>query len=268
MTVHPAALASADVLARIRDAKPLVHSITNYVAMDINANALLAAGASPAMVHAAEEVEEFVGISSALVVNIGTLSPAWVQAMRLAVTAANSRGTPWVLDPVGAGATSYRTVTSRELMHMKPTVIRGNASEILALVADTRSTGGVDATHSTNDAVESARELASALGTVVAMTGAVDFVTDGTRTLSVRNGHAIMTRVTAVGCTASALVGAACAVEKDPLIAATAALTYLGVCGERAAAGMPGPGTFRVRLLDALHALTPDELRAEARIFE
>ena len=266
MTPHPLVLQCADVLDRIRAERPLVHNITNYVAMDISANALLAAGASPAMVHAREEVRDFVAISRALAINIGTLSPTWVDAMHLAATEAATREIPWVLDPVGAGATTYRTHTSESLASRRPTVIRGNASEILALAAGALGTGGVDASHSSHDAVDSARALAGRRGTVVAMTGETDYITDGTRTISVANGHAMMARVTAVGCSATALVAAACAVERDALVAATAALVFLGICGERAAEGEPSPGTFRVRLVDALFEVTPDDIRASARL--
>ncbi len=266
MTPHPLVFTCADVLARLRAERPLVHNITNYVAMDISANALLAAGASPAMVHAREEVREFTAISRALALNIGTLSPAWVEAMHLAADEAVARGIPWVLDPVGVGATTYRTHTSHALMARRPTVIRGNASEILALAAGTAGTGGVDASHASDDVVDVARGLAARTGSVVAMTGSTDYVTDGTRTIAITNGHPLMARVTAVGCTATALTAAACAVEPDALAAAAAALVFLGVCGERAAEGAPGPGTFRVRLIDALADVTPDDLLADARL--
>jgi hydroxyethylthiazole kinase len=252
-------------LQRVRERSPLVQSITNYVSMDVTANALLAVGAAPAMVHAVEEVEEFMGIAHALVVNIGTLSPPWVDAMRLAADRAASLGKPWVLDPVGAGATRYRTETARELAERGPTVVRGNASEILALAGAAQATRGVDSAHASKDAVESARGLARQLGCVVAVTGAVDYVTDGDRTLSVANGDPMMTRVTALGCSATALVGAFLAVSDDALFATTAALAALGVAGEIAARESPGPGTFRWRLLDALYQLDEGAM-AEVRI--
>jgi len=242
-------------LQRLRERVPLVQSITNYVSMDVTANALLAIGAAPAMVHAAEEVEEFVGIAHALVINIGTLSPPWVEAMRLAADRAVALGKPWVLDPVGAGATRYRTDTARELAERRPTIIRGNASEILAVAGAANATRGVDSAHASSDAVESARGLARQLGCVVAVTGAVDYVTDGARTLSVSNGHPLMTRVTALGCSATALVGAFAAVHADALVATAAALGTLGVAGEIAARDADGPGTFRWKLLDALYLL-------------
>jgi hydroxyethylthiazole kinase len=243
-------------LQELRRVAPLVHSITNYVAMDVTANALLAIGASPAMVHAEDEVDEFVGLAHALVVNIGTLSPAWVSAMTRAAEGAASRGKPWVLDPVGAGATRYRTGVARELAGRKPTVVRGNASEILALAgASTTATRGVDSVHQASDALEAARDLARELATVVAVTGAVDYVTDGERVLRVENGDPMMTRVTALGCTASALTGAFLAVQPDALLAAAQALGVLGLCGEIAARAAAGPGTLRLHLLDALYRL-------------
>lgn len=242
-------------LTAVRREAPLVHSITNYVAMDVTANGLLAVGASPAMVHAVEEVEDFVSISSALVVNIGTLSPAWVDAMTRAADRARSLAKPWVLDPVGAGATPYRTGVARELARHRPTVIRGNASEILALAGEGRAGKGVDSTHASDEAREVARELARELGCVVAVTGAVDYVTDGGETVGVANGHPMMSRVTALGCTASALVGAFLAVRENPVTAAAHALAVLGLCGENAARESPGPGTLRWRILDELYRL-------------
>ena len=248
-------------LEELRRVAPLVHNITNYVAMDITANALLAVGASPAMVHAEDEVEDFVAIAHSSVINIGTLSPAWVSAMTRAAEQAVARGKPWVLDPVGAGATQYRTAVARDLGQRKPTVVRGNASEILALAgASTAATKGVDSVHTAADALEVARDLARDLSTVVAVTGTVDYVTDGERVLRVENGHPMMTRVTALGCTATALTGAFLAVQPDPLVAAAQALGILGLCGETAARGVDGPGTLRLRIIDALYQLDESAL--------
>lgn len=252
----------------VREQAPLVHSITNYVSMDVTANALLAFGAAPAMVHAAEEVEEFVGLASALVVNIGTLSAPWVESMHLAAEAAARTKTPWVLDPVGAGATGYRTAVARELARKQPTVVRGNASEILALAGATGvTTRGVDSVHGSDHALGVARELASELGCVVAVTGATDYITDGERTVGVSNGHPMMTRVTALGCAATALVAACTAVRHDALVAAAHALAALGVAGEYAAERADGPGSLRWRLLDALH-LMDDRTVTRARLEE
>lgn len=242
-------------LSQVRRSSPLVHSITNYVSMDVTANALLAAGAAPAMIHAEEEVEEFVAIASSLVVNIGTLSPPWVRAMERAADRAVELGKPWVLDPVGAGATSYRTRTAGELARRRPTVVRGNASEILALAGTGAAARGVDSVHGSDAAAAVAIGLARELGCTVAVTGATDYVTDGDRTMRVGNGHPLMTRVTALGCAATALVAAFLAVNDDPVAATAQALAYLGLAGEIAARTADGPGTLRVHLVDALHTI-------------
>ncbi|MFL5351528.1 hydroxyethylthiazole kinase [Archangium sp.] len=253
-------------LKAVRERAPLVHNITNYVVMNNTANALLAVGASPAMVHAREEVAEFTAISQALVVNIGTLSPDWVDGMRLAVHAARQRQVPWVLDPVGAGATRYRTATATELARHAPAVIRGNASEVLAVAGEAGATKGVDSTHSSEASLDAARQLASRLGTVVAVTGKTDYVTDGERMVAVDNGHALMARVTGMGCTASALVGAFLAVESDAVLAAARALAVLGLAGELAAEQSKGPGSLQMHLLDALHTLDEATVRARVRM--
>lgn len=264
-TVTPADAWSA--LARVREAAPLVHNITNYVVMNNTANALLAVGASPAMVHAVEEVEEFTAISRGLVINIGTLSPRWVDAMRLAAQRARAKNVPWVLDPVGAGATRYRTEVGASLAGLGPTVIRGNASEIMVLAGSVGAAGkGVDSAHSTDAALDPARALAKTTGALVAMTGVVDYVTDGTRVAAISNGHPMMARVTGLGCTATAIVGAFLAANDDAFTATTAALAVMGVAGELAASQSPGPGTLQVRLLDALYALDQATLLDNARI--
>jgi hydroxyethylthiazole kinase len=256
----------AALLARLRERRPLVHNITNFVAMDVTANALLAIGCSPAMVHAREEVADFTAISDALSINIGTLSPDWVGSMHAAAERASELGKPWVLDPVGAGATAYRTATSTDLARRRPTAVRANASEILALAQGAGGGRGVDSSHGSDQAVDAGRALARTIGGIVAVTGAVDYVTDGDRVVQIRNGHEMMTRVTALGCTASALVAAFLAVGDDPLEATTAALAVTGLAGERAAATGAGPGSFRVAFLDALYGLSPDEVAAGVRI--
>lgn len=263
--IDPAPLVEA--LARVRASAPLVHNITNYVVMNSTANALLAAGASPAMVHAVEEVEEFVDLAGALVVNIGTLSDRWVEAMHRAAARARERGTPWVLDPVGAGATRYRTAAGAALLAHAPAVVRGNASEILALAGVDGAAGkGVDSAHDASDALAPARRLAARIGGIVAVTGATDYVTDGARTIAIANGHPLMARVTGLGCTASALVAAFLAGADDALGATTAALAVLGVAGEVAAARAEGPGTLQLHLLDALHTMDGTTLAAHARV--
>jgi len=258
---------AADALVELRRRRPLVHNITNYVVMDFSANALLAIGASPVMAHATEEVEEMVVLAAALVLNIGTLSRPWIEAMFAAGRAARARRLPIVLDPVGAGATRLRTETALRLVEeVRPGVIRGNASEILSLAEAGGATKGVDATLGVDEARDTAIALARRTGALVAVTGPVDFITDGERQLQVANGHPLMARVTGTGCVCSALVAAFAAVQPQPLLATLSALTVYGIAGELAAATAPGPGTFRQRLIDALDAISPDQVRELARI--
>jgi hydroxyethylthiazole kinase len=255
------------VIERVRESGPLVQNITNYVVMNNTANALLAFGASPAMVHSTDEVEEFAAISSSLVVNIGTLSAPWIAGMRLAAMTAGRLGKPWVLDPVGAGATRLRTRTAKDLLELRPTVVRGNASEVIAISgASAGAPKGVDSLHASHQAIAPAVGLATAHGLTVAITGAVDVVTDGTRTLLIEGGHPLMARVTGLGCTATALVGACLAVEPDPVLATVAALAALGAAGKAAAEVAGGPGSLQVALLDMLHALDAETLGAHTSV--
>jgi len=257
-------------LQAVRERAPLVHSITNFVVMNFNANALLAVGASPVMAHALEEVRDMVGIAQALVLNIGTLEPAWIRAMVLALQAARARGLPVVLDPVGAGATPYRNAALAELLQAgAPTVVRGNASEIMSVAGLSASTRGVDSAASSNDAVDAARALARSQGAVVCVSGADDHVVDASgRWATLSNGHPWMTRVTGVGCSASALIGAFAAVQADAWRATLAAMACLGVVGElaveRTQAADAGVGRLQIELLDGLQLL--DEARFMARL--
>jgi hydroxyethylthiazole kinase len=253
-------------LARLRGAAPLVHNITNQVVANVTANALLAIGASPAMVQAEEEVAEFVVEAAALVVNLGTLTAPQRAAMHLATAAALDAGVPWILDPVAAGATAFRLGTAHSLLKHAPSVVRGNASEILALAGHAGGGKGVDSVHRPEAAREAARDLARRSGAVVAVTGATDYVTDGTAMLSIANGDAMLTRVTGTGCTATALIGAFLGAGLDGMAAATAGLAVLGVAAELAAPGAGGPGSFQVALLDALHGLQDETLGRMARI--
>lgn len=264
---HTLAAQAAEALRRLRLAAPLVHNITNVVVANVTANALLALGASPAMVQAEEEVADFAPKAAALVVNIGTLSAAQLRAMRLAVPAARAAGVPWVLDPVAAGATPFRLAAAQELAALRPTVLRGNASEILALAGEAGGASrGVDSAHPAAMAHAAAARLARELGITVAVTGAVDHVTDGVEAVSVANGHPLLTRVTGMGCTATALIGAFLGAGLPGLPAALAGLATLGVAAERAAALSGGPGSFQVALLDALHGLDGVGLAAAARL--
>jgi hydroxyethylthiazole kinase len=260
-----------EALQRVRAQAPVVHNITNYVVMNTTANALLAVGASPVMAHAPREMEEMVGIASALVLNIGTLSDHWIEAMVVAGRAARRRGIPIVLDPVGAGATSYRTNTAlRLLAEVSPTILRGNASEIRALGAqpgtEPGATRGVDSVHATEESLDAARALSAAHGCVVSVSGATDLIVAGEKVARVRNGVPVMARVTGMGCTASALTGAFAAVTASPFDAATQAMAVMGVAGEAAAQRAAGPGSFQIAILDALSALSPDDLQRGVRV--
>jgi len=233
-----------------------VHNITNYVVMNLTANALLAVGASPVMAHALEEMDEMTGLASALVLNIGTLSPDWVEAMERAGKVARAKGIPIILDPVGAGATTYRTTTALRLLEaVSPGILRGNASEIRALSRLTGGTKGVDAAHAVESVVEDARVLSRRWNCVVSVSGPADLIVAGERMAWVRNGDPAMGRITGLGCTSSALTGAFAAVEPDPFRAATGAMALMGVAGERAARKSRSPGSFQVAFLDALGEL-------------
>jgi hydroxyethylthiazole kinase len=265
MTVSP-----GTTLRDLRERKPLVHQITNYVVMNETANATLAIGALPVMAHAPEEVEEMVGFASALVINIGTLSEHWIEAMLIAGRAATERGIPVVLDPVGAGATAYRTETARRILdQVGVTVLRGNAGEVATLVGAEAEVRGVESIASGLEPAQLAREAGRQLALVASVTGPVDHVSDGERTLAVANGHPLLASVTGTGCISSALTGCFLAAKpQQPLEAAAEALAALGVAAEDAAAGAEGPGTFHARLYDALAALDPDALDGRTNITE
>lgn len=250
----------ADELRRLRAASPLVHLLTNEVVQEITANVLLAVGAAPAMIVAEEEVSAFAAMSGALLINVGTLYPARLAAMRQAVDAANRAGVPWTLDPVAVGVLDYRTAACRDFLTQKPAAIRGNASEILALAGFEGGGRGVDSTAGSNVALAAAEQLARTSGAIVAVTGETDFITDGATTWATPWGHPVMTRVVGTGCALSALVAAFTAQAPNRLNAVAAACAVAGICGERAALSCRGPGSFKVGFLDALYRLSPEEL--------
>ncbi|TDK31294.1 hydroxyethylthiazole kinase [Rhizobium deserti] len=255
------------LLDMMRTTNPLVQCITNYVAMNIAANVLLAAGASPAMVRAEEEAGEFAGYAGAVTINIGTLSTHWIAGMKKAANAANAGGKPWVLDPVAHYATAFRRQVTSELMALKPTIIRGNASEIMALGGGQSRGHGVDSGDPTSAAENSALALAQQQGCVVAVTGEEDFVTDGRRSARIQGGSSIMPKVTALGCSLTCLVGAFAAIRPaEPFEATIAALALFAVAGEEAAAVASGPGSFSAPFLDKLADLRGAVIDAKARI--
>jgi len=238
---------------KIREQSPLVHCITNFVAMDFNANALLAIGASPLMSSCPEEMVDISRISKALVVNIGCLDSLQVEAMDIAVKAALSDGKRWVLDPVGVGASALRDRVAHHLAYdCHPSVIRGNASEIIALAGETITSHGVDAAHDSGDALEAAKSLATNTGAVVSVSGPVDYITDGQDVETISNGNEIMSRVTGMGCTATALTGAFLAIGQSPFEAALHAMAMMGVAGDMAYVKGIGTGSFRTAFIDAL----------------
>ena len=259
----------------LRERRPLIHHLTNFVVMNDCANMVLAAGASPVMAHAPEEVAELASVAGALVLNIGTLTSEWVEAMVIAGRAANAAGVPVVLDPVGAGATRLRTESSlRILQEVRVSVVRANASEAAVLAGREARVKGVDAV--SGDGLEASLALARRYSLVAAVTGEVDYVSDGRRTYAVANGDPWMGRLTGTGCMASSIVACFCAVEEDKLAAAASALAFYGVAGEIAAgresldgiapAPPRGPMAFKDSLFDAVYNLTGDLAARLARV--
>jgi hydroxyethylthiazole kinase len=248
-------------ICAIRDRAPVIHNITNYVVMNNTANALLALGASPVMAHAENEVKDMVNIASALVINIGTLSDPWIRSMFKAATQARKKNIPFIFDPVGAGATAYRTQMAQELIEaVPPAIIRGNASEIMAIMAQESHTKGVDSTASSHQALEAARALHQAYGSIICISGEIDYIVNGAGVVEIMNGHPAMTKVTGLGCTASALCGAFAAVNKDFARATAEAMAVMGIAGELGMEKAAGPGSLQVHFLDALYNLSEEQI--------
>ena len=248
---------ASEVLRRLRLDRPLVHHLTNYVTVNLVANATLATGALPVMANAVEEVEEMAATASALVINMGTLDETWVEAMVLAGREANRRGIPVVLDPVGAGATRFRTETPEKLLsEVRFAAVCGNAGEISTLAGLAAEVRGVESIG--GDAREAVERAARRLGTTVAATGEVDYVCDGERLFAVKNGHPLMGRIVGSGCASTAVAGCFAAAGDSSAETVAGALSYFSRAGEVAAEGSEGPGTFEPRLLDALAALADD----------
>ena len=258
---------AAENLRKVRERKPLIHCITNSVTMTYTANALLACGASAVMAHGEEEVEEMVCLADALVLNLGTLTKARAASMAKAGKSAGKKRIPIVLDPVGVGATAFRTRCCRRFMEALPIrVIRGNASEILSLVQSGVRPKGVESAHPVDEATGAALKLARERGMTIAVSGRIDFVTDGKKVCRVYNGHTMMTRMTGAGCTATVMIAAFLAAVADPFEATAAALSYFGLAAEEAAQASEGPGSFQIRLLDALYGMKEEDLRLGAKI--
>jgi hydroxyethylthiazole kinase len=257
----------AEALARIREQKPLIHQITNLVAMNDAANVTLHLGALPVMAHARQEVAEMTELAGALVLNLGTLDLARVEAMLIAGHRANGAGIPIVMDPVGAGATRMRTDTALRLLdELVLAIVRGNAGEIGALAGAGGRVVGVESVQGLDDPAAVSRGMARERALVVAITGGRDLVSDGSRVLGVDNGHRWLTTITGTGDMATTAIAAFAAVEPNYLLAAAGGLACLGLAAERAAQGAHGPASFKVALLDRLYHLTPEQLAAGARI--
>lgn len=253
-------------LKEIRARAPLIHSITNYVSMNATANALLALGASPLMAHAPEELAEIGQLSDGLVVNLGTLSKKWIDSMKTAIQIAHAKSIPIVIDPVGAGATVFRTQTALDLFDVaRPTVIRGNGSEILGLVSRLNVTKGVDSRVDSDAAVDAAHILAKRYSCSVVISGAIDYIITHDSQHKIANGHSIMTKVTGMGCVATAVIAAFCAVNAESPWAATHAMAVMGISGELAHQRSHGPGSFVAAFLDAVANLSLDELATYLR---
>ncbi|WP_410984401.1 hydroxyethylthiazole kinase [Bacillus cereus] len=261
----------AKVVEKVRESNPLVHNITNVVVTNFTANGLLALGASPVMAYAKEEVAEMASISGALVLNMGTLRPEEVEAMLIAGKSANTHHVPVLFDPVGAGATSYRTEVARHIpSEVKIAMIRGNAAEIANVINEKWEIKGVDVGAGNGDVVGIATQAADELDTVAVITGKEDVVTDGERTIIIRNGHPILTKVTGTGCLLTSVMGAFAAVEKDYVKAAVAALTFYGVAAEIAANKTleQGPGSFQIELLNQLANTTKCDIEQYGNVQE
>ena len=261
------------LLQVVRTQSPLVHNITNLVAMHTTANALLALGASPVMAHAVEEVAAISGLASALVLNIGTLSTPWLESMRAALQVATTRSIPVVIDPVGAGASPFRTRAALELLEAsRGAILRGNASEIAALAGSKMITRGVDSIMDAPAAEAAAVGLARQYGCTVCVSGATDLITDGYSRFFVRGGNRLMARVTGMGCTASAFCAAFAAesgrdgVKPDSMGACLAAMMVMSAAGGMAARVAQGPGSFFVHFLDLLYTLSVDEIAATVTV--
>ncbi|MCW9133461.1 hydroxyethylthiazole kinase [Bacillus paramycoides] len=257
------------VVELVRESNPLVHNITNAVVTNFTANGLLALGASPVMAYAKEEVAEMASIAGALVLNMGTLRPEEVEAMLLAGKSANTNDVPVLFDPVGAGATSYRTEVARHIpAEINLAIIRGNAAEIANVINEKWEIKGVDAGTGNGNVVSIAKQVADELNTVAVITGQEDIVTDGERTILIRNGHSILTKVTGTGCLLTSVIGAFAAVEKDYVKAAVAALTFYGVAAELAAAKTveKGPGSFQIEFLNQLANTTSEDIEKYGKV--
>lgn len=254
-------------LEKIRESSPLVLSLTNSVVQPLTANLLLAVGAVAAMLHDVNEVVDMLRAGTGgLLINLGTLTREQGETMQTAVREASRLGIPWVLDPVAVGPLSLRTKVAEQLKKEKPSIIRGNASEIMTLAGYSSTTKGPESTTSSTDALQAAKELAQQTGAVVLVTGRTDYSTDGHQVIATENGHEMMSKVTGVGCSMGALAAACVSVSPDPFQAAISTAVLMGIAGEMAFEKSPTPGSFAVSLLDCLYTISPEDIAQKARI--
>lgn len=248
-----------NIVDQVRQKSPLVQNITNYVVMNNTANALLAVGASPIMSHAHEEIYEMVKLCNSLVINIGTLDRSWYDSMYNAASSANEHQKPWILDPVGMGASILRNESVRSLVALGPKVIRGNASEILSLAYYDKNTKGVDSSNPSEEAIQAGVLISQKYNTVVCISGKNDFVIKNDKLISLSNGHEMMKYVTGLGCSSTAIIGACLAVEEDAFLASAAGASILSIAGELAEKYSSGPGTLQAHILDELYNMNKDK---------
>lgn len=254
----------SDGLIALKQKKPLVHHITNYVTVNDCANITLAIGASPVMADDIEEVEEMVSFASSLVLNIGTLNSRSIESMLVVGKKAKEKGIPIVFDPVGVGATNLRTVTAKRIIEeVRPDVIRGNMSEMKILAGIATEIKGVDSVADEMDGEKVARHLSQKLGCVIAITGKQDYIAQGNKVCLINNGHPILSEVTGTGCMATSLIASYCGANDDLFVGAAAGVLTMGLAGELARQSLKageGIGTFRARLFDAVWNMTPEIL--------
>lgn len=256
-----------EILEKLRQKSPLVLALTNSVVQPITANLLLAVGAAPVMLNDSDECEDLLrSCANAMLINLGTLSKQQAETMRRAVATANTVQTPWVLDPVAVGLLRFRTEFAREILSLRPSVIRGNASEILALAGYDGKPRGPESTSASRDAVDAAKELAVETNAVVLVTGEIDYITDGVSVVALSNGHPMMTRVTGVGCAMGALTAACVAAAGSAFSGALASAAIMGLAGEIAFERAQAPGTFAATLLDVFYEISPETLRSHSKI--
>lgn len=245
---------------------PIIHNFTNLVVQNETAAAIAATGGVQATLHTREEARGAAGAAAALAVNIGTLDEAWLEAVKGALEVATDKGVPWVLDPVAAGFTRYRTDATHELLRLRPAILKGNASEIMATAGLAGAGRAADSVHGVDEAVQAARQLAQAHGCIVVVSGSEDLITDGEREVRIANGHPMMGRMIGSGCMLTSVIACFLAVAVDPFEAAEAAVTYFTVAGEIAAEQAKGPGTLKPLLIDALYSLDKEQFRRRIRM--